>query len=361
LVLAALVIGAGSDALAQQAWQKEWADTVAKAKGQALALSVHSIEGHEQVVQEFQKKFPGINVSTTVVGPQNFAPRVITEQKNGVFVWDSWWANTANMNNTVLPTGGFDKISDYFILPEVKDMANWQAPEFLYTSDAGPYIFIHTNYLSTTTYINNDVVKGLDVKTPEDLFNPKLKGNIAVRDPSRPNAGSYALASILRDKGGDFLKRFFAEMDPLVIDNPRLLTDNVTKGEKAVVIGASPDSIAACQANGGCASVNTLPFGSFILSRGVSVMKNAPHKEATKVWVNWLLSKEGQETYVRIWGGLNDDGGVSMRKDVAPFPKHARGVPDFANMKAVLLPGTDEGERYLSEVAKIYAETRKSR
>jgi hypothetical protein len=30
-------------------------------------------------------------------------------------------------------------------------------------------------------------------------------------------------------------------------------------------------------------------------------------------------------------------------------------------MKSAFLPGTDEGERYLSEVAKIYAETKKGR
>jgi hypothetical protein len=53
---AALTVAVGSDARAQQTWQQEWADTVAKAKGQPLVLSVHSIEGHEQVVREFQNR-----------------------------------------------------------------------------------------------------------------------------------------------------------------------------------------------------------------------------------------------------------------------------------------------------------------
>jgi iron(III) transport system substrate-binding protein len=265
------------------------------------------------------------------------------------------------MNNTVLPTDGFDRITDYMILPEVKDLANWHAPQYLYTSDRGPYIFIHTNYVELNNYQNSDVIKGFEIKSADDLLDPRLKGNIAIRDPSRPNAGTYSLASILREKGNDFLKRLFGEMNPLVIDNSRQLTDNIMRGDKAVIVGGSPDQIAQCQSAGGCESVKRLPFGVFLLSRGVSVMKNAPHKEATKVWVNWLLSKEGQETYVRIWGDLNDSGGVSMRKDVAPHPKHLDGVPDYNNLSNIILPGTDEGERYLSEVSKIYGDLRKGR
>jgi ABC-type Fe3+ transport system substrate-binding protein len=31
----------------------------------------------------------------------------------------------------------------------------------------------------------------------------------------------------------------------------------------------------------------------------VAIMKNAPHPHAAKVYINWLLSKEGQELYGR--------------------------------------------------------------
>jgi ABC-type Fe3+ transport system substrate-binding protein len=32
----------------------------------------------------------------------------------------------------------------------------------------------------------------------------------------------------------------------------------------------------------------------------IGVVKNAPHPNAAKVFVNWLLSKEGQELYVKV-------------------------------------------------------------
>ena len=87
-------------------------------------------------------------------------------------------------------------------------------------------------------------------------------------------------------------------------------------------------------------------------------MKNAPHKDATKVWINWLLSKEGQETYVKLWAATNETGAVSMRKDVAADPHHLDSEPDYANMQNYGRPSTDSGTRDLETVAKIYTEFR---
>ena len=45
-----------------QSNSKEWNDLVQKAKGQPLVLGVHALEGHADVIKEFQKKFPDIKV-----------------------------------------------------------------------------------------------------------------------------------------------------------------------------------------------------------------------------------------------------------------------------------------------------------
>src|SRR5262249_49953320 len=126
LLVAVLLTGR---ATAQQDWQREWADTLAKAKGQPLTLTVHGIEGHEAVVREFQKRFPDIKVELTVSNPSIIAPRIVTEQRNGIFAWDSWWAATANMNNIVLPAGGLGRISDYLVFPEREGPPNGGAPD----------------------------------------------------------------------------------------------------------------------------------------------------------------------------------------------------------------------------------------
>jgi hypothetical protein len=141
-----------------------------------------------------------------------------------------------------------------------------------------------------------------------------------------------------------------------VIDNPRQLTDTIIRGDKAVIIGAEPDLIARCHLAGGCRSVERLTFGRYAFLRGVSVLRNAPHKEATKVWINWLLSREGQETYVREWAKSNENGALSLRKDVEAYPGHAGAAPDYDRMGDYLLAGADSGEQLLSAVIKLYTE-----
>ena len=351
---AALVAGSA----AAQDWQKDWADTLARAKGQELNLAVHSYEAHEVVAHEFQKKFPDIRVNVTPATPSTMAPRIITEQRNGIYNWDSWWASTANMNNLVLPLDGFDKITDYLILPEVKDPANWRRPDMLYTSERGPYIFMASQYAEGTAYFNKSVVKGLDVRTEDDLLNPKLKGLIATEDATKPNAGTYVLSSFVKQKGEGFLRKLLGDMNPIYISNQRQLADTLIRGDSAVMIGGNPEYVNQCWKGGGCRDIVRLPIQKYLLGRGVAVMKNAPHKDATKVWINWLLSKEGQETYVRMWAATNETGAVSMRKDVAADPKHLDSEPDYPNMQNFGRPSTDSGQHDLETVARVYTEIR---
>ena len=344
-----------SPVLAQD-WQKEWADVQARAKGQSLVISVHAIDGHAVVVREFQKKFPDIKVELTEQNPSLFTPRVLTEQKNGIFAWDTWWAATANMTNVVMPAGGFDKMTDYMILPEVKDASNWQDPRYLYTSDKGPYVLVHSYLQEATLYQNSSAVKGFKVDQIDQLVDPKLRGKIALRDPSRGNNGTFVLASLMRVKGPEFIQKFFTEMEPIVIDNPRQITDTVMRGDVAVAVGAAPDILSQCFLSGGCKDVSRIPFGGYLFSRGVGVMKNAPHPDATKVWINWFLSKEGQETYVREWAKSNDNGAMSFRKDVAADPKQKAFEPDYAKMDQYFIAGAESGEAMLSGVMKMYTD-----
>ncbi len=354
LFAAALATGSA----AAQDWQKEWADTLARAKGQELNLAVHSYEAHEAVAREFQKKFPDIKVNVTPSTPSTFAPRVITEQRNGIFAWDSWWASTANMNNLVLPLDGFDKITDYFILPEVKEPSNWRRPDMLYTSERGPYILMAAQYAESTAYFNKAAVKGLEVKDVDDLLNPKLKGLIVTEDATKPNAGTYVLSSFVKTRGEGFMRRLLGEMNPVYISNQRQIADTLIRGDAAVMLGGNPEYVNQCWKAGACRDIIRLPVQKYLLGRGVAVMKNAPHKDATKVWVNWLLSKDGQETYVKLWAATNEVGAVSMRKDVAADPHHLDSEPDYANMEKFGRPSTDAGARDLEVVSNIYKEYR---
>lgn len=261
------------------------------------------------------------------------------------------------MNTVVLPAGGFDKITDYFILPEVKDAAEWQDPRFLYTSDRGPYVFLQTNYLEHQALYNTDQLPDHTLSSLDMLLDPRLKGRISIRAPNRPHGGTMMLAALAKTKGMDFVRRLLTEMSPRFVDNDRQLTNDVMDGGAAIAIGTSEDLYFKCAAEGGCTNVRVLPL-AYMHSIGVAVLKNAPHKDAVKVWVNWILSKEGQETFVREWGKSEPMGAFSNRKDVAPDPAHLESMPDFARLDQYVAVSFDSGVPWLDQIMKLYNQTR---
>src|SRR4051794_24651031 len=99
-------------ALIPVAWaqmdSKEWKDLVQSAKGQPLVLGVHAVEGHADVIREFQKKFPDIKVEFSEMSMSTLGPRVVTEQRNGIYAWDAAWGGTQTLLTTVLPAGALE-------------------------------------------------------------------------------------------------------------------------------------------------------------------------------------------------------------------------------------------------------------
>ena len=345
------------NALGQASADAQWKAAIAASKGQKLKVILQPDEALENVVKQFKTKFPGIDVQATISHPSDAAPRIITEQKNGLFAWDVWWATAANMNGIVYPAGGLDKITDYLILPEVTNMSNWKAPDFVYPAADRPYIFIHTHYLQNLGIFHSGMVPGGQL-TLDNLLDPSLKKKISIRSPSRPHGGTMMLAAIARVKGMPYVRRLLSEMEPVYIDNDRQNTLSAFKGASAVAIGTAEDVYFECVKEGGCDKIKPFP-GAFMHSRGVSVLKNAPNKDATKVFVNWILSKEGQDAYVREWGKYAGTGAFSMRKDVEGNPKHKFSEPDMSNLKQYVAVSLDSGVAELKEITNLYSEIRK--
>ena len=116
--------------------------------------------------------------------------------------------------------------------------------------------------------------------------------------------GSSTWAFLLKIKGEEFLRKF-AMQDLILSRDQRQLADMLAKGKVPVTVGLSYYTFAPFLKAG--LPVKPLPDmkeGSYIScgSGALTVVKNSPHLNATKVFVNWLLSKEGQEVYGKAMG-----------------------------------------------------------
>ena len=276
-----------------------------------------------------------------------------TEQSNGQYLWDIWWATTSNMVSVAAPAGMLQPFEPFLILPEVKDVNQWRDKDYIY-GDPTHMVFTHTHEVSFSAYRNVDVVPEVKTDNLDALLDPKFKGKVIMRDASQPNAGAWALAPLYKAKGGDFVAKLLKNQEARVVENPQQLDTAIIRGGAAIALGMEGSSYSQCIKDSGCKNIQPVAHLAAASSRGLSVFKNAPHPEATKVFVNWLLSKEGQTLFVKEWGAYNETGGVSMRKDVEPFPAHKRDLPDFSEASQYVWVATDDGAKEVAAVVNIF-------
>jgi hypothetical protein len=88
----------------------------------------------------------------------------------------------------------------------------------------------------------------------------------------------------------------------------------------------------------------------------IAVLKNPPNPNATKVFVNWYLSQEGQQTYVDLFY----DGGdtvLSRRKDVHHrAPEYPEALQIYQEKGFGMSAGNESGLQRIQVVNRIAKE-----
>jgi ABC-type Fe3+ transport system substrate-binding protein len=337
-----------------QDWQAQWKQITDKAKGQSLAIVSQDNPAYDATINEFGRRF-GVKIEETVARPSSALSRIQTEQKNGQFVWDAWIGGTSNMVNSGVPGGLLEPMEKFFILPEVKDTKNWRHADFMF-GEQGHHVFTHVNKLEFYILRNATVLKDVKTDTWEDLLNPKLKGKISVRDLSVPNSGTFGMVGFYHAMGAEKTRKFFKEQDVHVYENPQQLDQALRRGGQALAVGIETNIWDQCRADGGCKEIEQLRQYPAAVSLGTSIPKNPPHKEAVTAWINWFLSKEGQQAWVDNWAKSNSYGALSMRADVQPAPGHERDLPDFHKPEQYVFVSSDRGSKEVEGFIKVFKE-----
>lgn len=332
-------------------------DAITAAKKEKVTVVGHPGAQYDGVIDAFRKAYPDISIEYNGDRPSTFTPKMLTEQKNGVYNWDVWWDATSQMNTVALPAGAFQDIAPFLILPEVKDPKNWRGGKILYTSEKNPAIFVYRLDASAGPYVNRDVL-------PKDLFpsgqplnydqllDPRLKGKILFRTPSTPEGGALFLTGVLKEKGADFVKKLLVDQQPIFEENAQLIAQQLIQGKAPIEIGGDQPTLTDCKVQGGCKNIEEVVQQGQALSNGVGVFKNAPHPNAAKVFVNWVLSRQGQQATVDSYLKNKASNANSDRVDVeAKDPTHA---VDFNSLDKWSLQGTDAGNDDMAAVLALY-------
>ena len=282
---------------AKPAWQAEWEKIVeaAKKEGQVAVY----ISGYEEVLPEFQKEFPEIKIVAVTGRGSQMAQRLLTERRGDKFLADVFNAGGVTTYGQLHAGKVLDPIKPVLLLPEVTDTSKWYQKKHHYTDPEGQYVF---SYVGSATYgsvhYNTKLVDVKDFKSYWDLLNPKWKGKVIARDVRVPGPGSGNARLFYHhpELGPSFVRKLFGEMDINLFRDYRQGPDWLAVGKYSICFFCDVDVL----------KQQGLPvdtFGPTAFKEGgglvqqfgtVTLVNKAPHPNAARVFVNWLLSRKGQ-------------------------------------------------------------------
>jgi ABC-type Fe3+ transport system substrate-binding protein len=294
---------AATGAQAASDWQAQWDQLLAaaRAEGEVAVVGLTDTTG-PYVIDKFRQRF-GINVKSMGVTSADASPRLVTEQRQSVYQWDVYFSSAGNLLSTVVPAGGIedvDILNDVLLSPEVKDPKNYRTGGLLFANGDHRLLIDAIDVRGSSIWVNTQTLaqKSLTYNTYKDLFNPALpyKGLVGLRAPSRPHAGTNILAATYYVDGTDAVQAVLNQST--YIDNTRVLTDEFLRGRLAFNIGGDATPIEECQAQGACQEIKRSSVPPYALADITAMIKKAPHPNAAKVFINWIMSKEGQQVWV---------------------------------------------------------------
>jgi ABC-type Fe3+ transport system substrate-binding protein len=332
----AMILAASVCAGEAPSWQAEWEQTLAAAKKEG-EISFYGSQGYEKVFEVFQKKYPEIKVnSVTNLRGSEHGQRVMTERRAGKYLVDLFINGVVTPIQVYLKANILEPIRPALILPEVTDESKWWNGKHHYADAEGKYIFVFQgNVHGGENAFNTKLVNPKEIKSYWDFLDPKWKGKIVAYDVNRVSTVAHALRFLYNhpELGADFVKRFFSEMNITYSRDERQMIDWLGAGKFHLAFFVSDIDDAA---NKGLPvkffEPNSFKEGAFVgpTQGGITLFKNAPHPNAAKVAINWLLSQEGQNAYQSVFAQLHDVR-QSMREDISkdvipPSYRRAKGV-----------------------------------
>ena len=353
-VATALTIAAGSWAaapVAAQDWQERWKQIVAAAEKEG-ELNVSGPAGSlwRENLLTFRKAYPKINIKVTPFAGRDFWPRVMKEREVGQHLWDLRVGGAETQVYQLIKAGGLASVRDMLILPDVADENTWNGGfDHMFSDIANKYVPSFTAYSSPLAYYNTKVIAPGELKTFEDLLDPKWKGKIAMVDP-RGGSTAVNMAIVYQKFGEKFIRELFTTQAPVIVKNPRQMVGWFVSGQYPIAMGMPNTSLIEFKEKGveiPAGRVSGLDIWSVGVG-SIQVLEPRPHPNATIVFVNWLLTKDVQNL-VTSGAQMN-----SRRKDVPPYD--ADRMLDWSNYKTYVSGQSEELFPAMNEFKNITRE-----
>lgn len=289
---------------AKEAWENKWDEVLKEAKKEGRVMVSMGIGGlvRDALVKGFKQKF-GIEVETFSGRGDEFTARLFAERRAGLYNYDVYQSGPNTVLLTLKPGGALDPLEPALVLPEVLDPKVWWKGDILWL-DKEHLALNFLAYPSIPVAINTSMVRPEEISSYNDLLDARWKEKIIMNDPTISGPGGHLVGAIGdRIMGYDFLRNL-AQQKPFITRDRSLPMLWLATGKYPVAI--NPDAAGFMQfQQAGAPVVRITPKEGTHVTPGfgsLALINKAPHPNAAKLYINWLLSREGQEIYTRVAG-----------------------------------------------------------
>ncbi len=270
------------------------------------------------LIGPFEQAYPGIKVDAYFGDDQSLVSRITTERAAHKYLADVLVDGTTSPITALKQSGAVAPIRPVLMLPEVLDESAWLQQKLWFPDAAEPYVDLQFEGLvSAPIAYNSKLVDPKQFTSQWDILDPKWKGKIVATDIRRPGTGAAQARYIYKssDLGPTFLTRLYGETNLKLSSDQRQMIDWLAQGQYAVSIFVSGTEIVKAKATG--LPVDVVPAEQLKekppVTSGwgsVAILDSPPHPNAAKLYINWLLSKQGQLAWQR------ETGEPSLRMDI---------------------------------------------
>jgi ABC-type Fe3+ transport system substrate-binding protein len=299
--------------LLSSAATKVWAAEVsviekAKAEGEVVLYTAWGLDTVQALQRAFAKKYPFIKFEVRRTGSERLLTITINEHKQKQFRADVFsGSHLAMINHKKV-----GHLQRYVSAEQPAFPREFKDADGFWTA-----FYMDTRVLA---YNTRQLARADAPKTYDDLLLPKWKGKMAMDDADYILYGSL-LEMMGRERGLAYAKKL-AQQDLIIRSGHSLLTQLLIGGEFPIYLDGFGSNIENFKAQG--APLDWIALEPVIVSLNpVGMAVNAPHPNAARLLVDFLLSKEGQAVGRNV-------GKIPARPEVEPpYPRLIKGLKLF--------------------------------
>ncbi|MBI4332081.1 MAG: ABC transporter substrate-binding protein [Chloroflexi bacterium] len=298
--------------------EQRWESTLAEARKEGV-VTVYALwrpENRTTLTQAFKDKY-GINIEFSPFSRgSDLLAKVQAEQRAGMYVADVFGAGGPTLVATMKPEGVLGSIEPLLMLPEVMDAKYWGGGKFPFLDKDKTAVGMIASVQRYLAY-NTDLIKKGEITTYKDVLKPQYKGKLTLNDPTVTGVGNAFLSHLAMDiwnleETKAYLRALVRDQGAVIQRDNRLHVESVARGKFPIAVAPLPDGLDEFLKLGAPIDAVIVKEGTFV-SPAAGAMAVAPkpaHPNATAVFVNWVLTKEGQTVFARGFGN------PSIRNDV---------------------------------------------